>query len=220
MTDSLRDQLLKLGFKKPDPPARPNNPPPAKSGGRPGAPPSGQRPSAQRPTAPHGAAAKPRTDARPQNAPRPQPQTPRPPRSQEEIDLARAYALRDRQEREDQARAKREAEAKAKERREKRVLLRNLLQGKSLNDPEAELLRHFPQGDKIKRVHVNADQLQRLNGGDLGVVQMEGRYLLVDRECALAVRAVVPEAVVLLPEPGDAGDDDWTTPPAEAPASP
>lgn len=218
MTDSLRDQLLKLGFKKPEPPARPTAPP-TRPGSQAARPQHQQRPAGQAHAASKAAPPRVHPDPRAVSAPRPQAQAPKAPRSQEEIDLARAYALRDRQEREERERAKREAEAKAKERRERRVLLRNLLQGKSVNDPEAELLRHFPQSDKIKRVHVNAEQLQRLNAGDLGVVQMEGRYLLVDRECALAVRAVVPEAVVLLPEPGEANDDDWTLPPATEPAA-
>ncbi len=218
MTDSLRDQLMKLGFKKPEPPARPAAPPqrhagkPAvaqanqrNGGAKPAAAPANARPGQQQQRPQQD---RPQQDSRRSQAPRPD--SPKPQRSQEEIDLARAYAMRDRLEREERERIKRETEAKARERREKRAQLRTLLEGKSQNDAEADLLRHFPQGGKIKRVHVNAEQLPRLNAGELGVVQMEGRYYLVDRDTALAVRTVVPEALVLLPEPGDAGDDDWT----------
>jgi uncharacterized protein len=223
MTDSLRDQLMKLGFKKPEPAAKPPAPP-QRHAGKPAAAQANQRNAAVRPAAqPNtrpGQQPRPHQDGRPQPAGKPRPESSKPQRSQEEIDLARAYAMRDRLEREERERIKRETEAKARERREKRAQLRTLLDGKTQNDAEADLLRHFPQGGKIKRVHVNAEQLPRLNAGELGVVQMEGRYYLVDRDTALAVRAAVPEALVLLPEPGDAGDDDWAqTTAAESAAS-
>lgn len=221
MTESLREQLLKLGFTKPEPVVKTH--PPAKPGAnaqhRGGMPPrSSSAQSAQRPplpAAPSNGLRK--SGPRVSNAQRvaPEPAV-RPSRNQEEIDLARAYALRERQEREERERAKRESEAKANERREKRLQLRTLLQGKSLNDAEADVMRHFMHGGKIKRVHVNDAQLQRLNAGELGVVQMEGRYLLVDRETALAVRLVSAEAVVLLPEPGEDSEDDWSPPPTES----
>ncbi len=226
MTESLREQLLKLGFTKPEPVAKTQ--PSAKSSAnaqhRGGMPPrSSSSQSTQRaplPAAPTNGPRKP--GPRMSNAPAqrvaPGPAA-RPSRSQEEIDLARAYALRERQEREERERAKRESEAKANERREKRLQLRTLLQGKSLNDAEADVMRHFMHGGKIKRVHVNDAQLLRLNAGELGVVQMEGRYLLVDRETALAVRLVSAEAVMLLPEPGEDSDDDWSQPPAESAAT-
>jgi len=54
-----------------------------------------------------------------------------------------------------------------------------LLEGKSLNDAGAEIARHFNYGGKIKRVYVTADQLKALNAGELGVLQQNGRYLLV-----------------------------------------
>ncbi|MDZ4812161.1 MAG: DUF2058 family protein [Pseudomonadota bacterium] len=225
MTESLREQLLKLGFTKPEPKPVVETQLFAKPGANTqhggGMPPrSSSSQSAQRPPLPAALSNAPRKPGqRMSNAPAqrvaPGPAV-RPLRSQEEIDLARAYALRERQEREERERAKRDAEAKANERREKRLQLRTLLQGKSLNDAEADVMRHFMHGPKIKRVHVNDAQLQRLNAGELGVVQMEGRYLLVNRETALAVRLVSAEAVVLLPEPGEDSEDDWSQPPAES----
>jgi uncharacterized protein len=210
MTDSLRDQLLKLGFKKPEPPARPAVP--ARTG---------QRPPPGKPAAAAGQPQRPGGNPQNRNPQRPQDRPQRPgqgkpaqqaksavPRSQEEIDLARAYALRDRQEREEKEAARREAELKARERRERRLRLQALVAGKTVNDPAAELLRHFPHRDKIKRVHVNESQLAALNAGALGVVQIEGRYLLVDRETALAVQLVFADALVLLPEPGSQDEDE------------
>lgn len=197
MTDSLRDQLLKLGFKKPAPVIREAvKPHQAERKHKPGE-------------------AKPAASGRPpKHARRPAPAAQKPAagagvRSQEEIDLARAYALRERQERADREQVKREAEAKAQARRELKQKLRSVLQGKSVNDPEADVMRHFPHGGKIKRVYVNAAQLLQVNSGELGVVQFEGRYLLVTRETALAAAEVASECLILLIEPGAESDDDW-----------
>jgi uncharacterized protein YaiL (DUF2058 family) len=179
MSDSLRDQLLKAGF-----------------------------------------AAKPRTEprrGRPQPQPRPQPQArpqpspPVPPRAprrpQGEIDLAKAYALRDRTEREAREREARQAEQRARERKERRQKLATLLNGNALNAAEADIPRHFPHANKIRRIHVNAEQLPRLNGGELAVVQCAGRYLLVTRETGLAARAIDADALVLLCDPLVADED-------------
>ena len=53
------------------------------------------------------------------------------------------------------------------------------MQDKALNDPAAAIARHFPYGGKIKRIHVTEAQLPALNAGELGVLQLDGRYLLV-----------------------------------------
>lgn len=126
----------------------------------------------------------------------------------DEIDLARAYALRDRDERAERARIQREAEQRAREKKERRRKLSELLGGQALNLADADIARHFPHRDKIRRIYVSPAQLPRLNAGDLGIVQLAGRYLLVNREIALAVRAVDADALVLLCEPDAAGEDD------------
>ena len=175
MSDSLRDQLLKAGFKpQPKPQSRPQGRPPAKK------PPHSQRPQAQR------GAQKPRDG---------------------EIDLAKAYALRDRNEREERERAQREAEQRARERKERRQKLAALLDGKSLNAADAEIPRHFPHSNKIRRIYVTAEQLPRLNGGELGVVQLNGRYLLVAREVGMAAREIDADALVLLCDPHEVDED-------------
>lgn len=125
----------------------------------------------------------------------------------EEIDLGRAYALRAEAEKQERARLEREAAERARERKERKRRLQELLDGKALNRDDAELLRHFSYGDKIRRVHVDAEQLRALNAGELGVVQHNGRYLIVARAVALEAQAIAPEALALLVEPG-AGDAD------------
>ena len=122
-------------------------------------------------------------------------------RERSEIDLAKAYALRDNNERAERDREQREAEQRAREKKERRQRLTQILNGKALNAQDADIARHFPHANKIRRVYVTATQLPRLNGGELGVVQLAGRYLIVDVDTAKAVRAVDPESLVLLCDP-------------------
>jgi len=181
MSDSLRDQLLKSGLVQK-----------LKSEARPGPAP---RPVPR-------AAAKPvpkRADAASQAGA---------PAEPHEHDLARAYALRARQEKEEHARAQREAERLAREKKERRQKLAALLGGKALNASEADLPRHFPHGNKIRRIYVTAEQLPRLNRGDLAVLQLAGRYVLVEREVALQAQAIQAECVVLLCDPDAPAEDD------------
>lgn len=133
--------------------------------------------------------------------------------SAEELDLARAYAMRAQAEAEERRRVQREAEEQARQRRELRRRLAEALEGQTLNKADAELMRHFEYGGKIRRVHVDAEQLQALNRGELGVIQMRGRYLLVTRERAQAIAAFAADHVALLvdpdaPAPADGVPDD------------
>jgi len=133
---------------------------------------------------------------------------PPPKRERSEIDLAKAYAIRDSTERADRDRAQREAEQRAREKKERRQKLASLLNGKALNVADADIPRHFPHANKIRRIYVTAEQLPRLNGGELGIVQLAGRYLLVSGEIARSVRDVDAEALVLLCDPLDSGGED------------
>ena len=211
MVDSLRDQLLKAGLQpSPKPPAPARGERVAQdasragagagkhdTSGKPGAGASGDR-------APARIAQRGRGTARAQAAGKPAPR--RADASQEEIDLARAYALRHAQEQREKATAERAAAERARRRKEQREKAQALVQGKTLNRAEAELMRHFEYGGKIRRVHVDAAQLRALNAGELGVIQLDGRYWLVERALAESVREVAPQHVALLPDPG-AGDD-------------
>jgi Uncharacterized protein conserved in bacteria len=134
------------------------------------------------------------------------PPTPR--RNQEDIDLAKAYAIRAQTEAGERKRAQQEAEEQARLRRERKQKIQQLLDGKALNKAETELVRNFEYGGKIRRVHVDAEQLVALNAGELGVVQQAGRYLLVSREIAEQVRAVDEHLLALLVDPDAAGGAD------------
>lgn len=131
-----------------------------------------------------------------------------PRRSQEEIDLAKAYAIRAQSDANERKRAQQEAEEQARLRRERKQKIQQLLDGRTLNKAETDQVRNFEYGGKIRRIHVDADQLAALNAGELGVVQQAGRYLLVTREIAEQVRAIDGHQLALLVDPSAAGDDD------------
>ena len=185
MADSLRDQLLKTGLvQKLKADARAAVPTEPKRR----APPSQQsrpKPGGSGQAGPKGGA----------------------PRSRDDMDLARAYALRDRAEREQREHEKRAAEQRAREKAERKRKLAALLDGQGLNDKDADVARHFPHGDKIRRVYCTPAQLEAINAGELAVVQHLGRYLIVSRALAESVREASPQALVLLCEPDSAADD-------------
>jgi len=206
MIDSLRDQLLNLGFKAPEPERKPGN----KPGNRPGAGKGSHGDHGKRPqhgTGKGGAqrrggdAAGQAGDAR-QGAPAGR----RKPAS--EMDLGKAWAIRAQQEKQERIEAERIRQEEARARREAKAKLEELLKDKALNDPEAEIARHFEYGGKIKRVYVNEAQLKALNAGGLGVVQLNGRYLLVDAAVLAQAEAVFAPAVALKVDPTAPAQDD------------
>ena len=194
MSNSLKDQLLGLGFKAPKP--EPRRTPEAKAGPpKPGSAPSHKRANA---------GGKPGQGGRP--APRkPQPQKAR---TREDIDLAKAYAIRAQKEKDERIEAEREKQEAARLRREAQAKLATLLDGKGLNAADADIARHFDYGGKIKRVHVTADQLKALNAGELGVLQKDGRYLLVDAATLAQAEAIFADAVALKIDPDAPAEDD------------
>jgi uncharacterized protein YaiL (DUF2058 family) len=146
---------------------------------------------------------------------KPAPQTPRPqaPKlsskpSEGNVDLARAYAQRAQVERAEREQAQREAERVAREKKERKQKLAALLGGKTLNANDADVPRHFPHGNKIRRIYCTQEQLVKLNRGELAVAQLAGRYLLVERDIALQAQAIQAEALVLLCDPNAPAEDD------------
>ena len=191
MSNSLRDQLLGLGFSAPKPEPRPKReaPKPAAKGAKPA--------HAGKPKLPH-----------------------RKPQSREDIDLAKAYAIRAQKEKDERIEAERLKQEEARKRREAKAKLAGLLQGKALNAgiDEADHVRHFEYGGKIKRVHVTAAQLKALNAGELGVVQLDGRYLLVDAATLAQAEAIFAQAVALKVDPdAPIADDPYSDPKYQVP---
>ncbi len=190
MSDSLRDQLLGLGFKPAPKPKREARPAQGKA-----------------PSAPQARGGR----------PRPEPGR-RPGRDRAEIDLAKAYAIRAQKEKDERIEAERLKQEEARLRREARAKLAELLQDKALNDEAAEIARHFEYGGKIKRIYVTAEQLRALNAGELGVAQLNGRYLLVAADVLAQAEAVFAPAVALKVDPdAPAGEDPYADPRYQVP---
>lgn len=204
MSDTLRNQLLNLGFKAPEPQRKerpkPGKPQPTGRGGqRDGKAAPANRPQGDRGQGKRG-------------------QRQRPARSQEEIDLAKAYALRAQREKEERIAAEAARQEEARRRREARAKLGEFLTDRTLNTPDADIARHFPYGGKIKRIYVTAEQLRALNAGELGVLQLDGRYLLVDAPTLAEAEAIFPQAVALKVDPdAPPGDDPYSDPQYQVP---
>jgi uncharacterized protein YaiL (DUF2058 family) len=217
MSDSLKDQLLGLGFKPAPKPERRHEQ--KRDGQKPGGhKPGGPKPGGHR-SSPAGQG-KPgdrsaRGGARPQGSQGPKPQGKR---SAGEMDLAKAYAIRAQREKDERIEAERLKQEEARLRREAKAALDVFLKDKSLNDAEADIARHFEYGGKIKRVYVNATQLKALNAGELGVLQQNGRYLLVTAAVLAEAEAIFAPAVALKVDPNaPAGDDPYADPQYQVP---
>ncbi|TDK22483.1 DUF2058 family protein [Luteimonas aestuarii] len=196
MTDSLRDQLLGLGFKPTPKPKQGPKPTPAQAkkseAGR------GKRADGRRGGKPHAGG--------------------KPGRTQEDIDLAKAYAIRAQRDKDERIEAERRKQEEARLRREARAKLATLLEGKALNAEGADIARHFEYGGKIKRIYVTSDQLKALNAGELGVLQQNGRYLLVTAALLAEAEAVFAPSVALKVDPdAPAGDDPYADPKYQVP---
>ena len=188
MSNSLKDQLLGLGFSAPKP--EPRKPQPAKKTGQGGKPAHAQ------------------ANRKPGGKPAPhKPQLQKGMR-REDIDLAKAYAIRAQKEKDERVEAERLKQEEARLRREAKAKLAGFLVGKSLNAADADHVRHFEYGGKIKRIHVTAEQLKALNAGELGVVQQDGRYLLVDADTLAQAEAIFAPAVALKVDPNAPSQDD------------
>lgn len=239
MSDTLRDQLLGLGFKsatKPD--RKPDARPGASAHGNAGKPGSnGNRLGQGRgPHRSHAAAA---TDGNGERRPASRPErrhdgkpggalraqhaagerrASRPARTRDDIDLAKAYAIRAQREKDERIEAERLKQEQARLRREAKARLEALVKDKCLNDADADIARHFPYGGKIKRIYVTADQLKALNAGELGVLQLNGRYVLVTAEVLAEAEAVFAASVALKVDPNAAaGEDPYAEPKYQVP---
>lgn len=234
MSNSLREKLLGLGFAPPAPEPGPERK--ADAGQRPDRRPGGdarasgkpgERRGDGRPRGPgkpgeprkdDGRARSPAKPGEPRRDKRPSAPRAAKPRSQEEMDLAKAYAIRAQREKEERIEAERLKQEEARLRREAKARVAELVKDKALNDKDAEIARHFAYGGKIKRVYVNEAQLKALNAGELGVLQLDGRYLLVPVALLDEAGAIFPPAVALRVDPNaPAGEDPYADPAYQVP---
>jgi uncharacterized protein YaiL (DUF2058 family) len=177
MSQSLKDQLLGLGFSAPVSKApvqsqHNNKKTHAKQPGSKAGSPRNQHKSSVRPKA--------NTET-----------------ASNEMDLAKAFALRTQHEKRERERIEGEKQAAALLKKQAKEKVVSLLDGQLLNAADADIARHFSYGGKIRRIYVTGEQLPALNAGDLGVVQLNGRFCLVSKEVAMAVREALPALLAL-----------------------
>ena len=192
MSNSLRDQLLGLGFKTaPKPEKKTETKPAAKSDQK------------HRPHNKHAAS----------QASGQKPHVKPAAKSQEEMDLAKAYALRSETEKQERIAAEKRKQEEAKLKRELKQKVQKLLKDKAQNVDSAENIRHFEYNGKIRRVYVTPEQLADLNKGTLALVQLDGRYLIVTADIAQQVNDLLPAIVALMIDPNaPVADDPYSDP--------
>lgn len=201
MSDSIRQQLLGMGFKPAPKPER--KPQPAESA---------RKPAPGKSSAAANRAGKSRPDGRARTGAGGKPS------SQEDIDLAKAYAIRAQREKDERMAEEAARQEAARLRRQAKADFDEFIKDKALNLADADIARHFEYGGKIKRVYVSADQLKALNAGQLGVVQQNGRYLLVSAQVLEQAAAIFAQAVALKVDPdAPAADDPYADPKYQIP---
>lgn len=199
MSDSLRDQLLGLGFK---PAPKPEKKADAKTHQKP----EGKSDGSTSSHKPARASEHARTSTKPIT------KTPAL-KSKEEMDLAKAYALRSETEKQERIEAEKRKQEDARRKRELKQQVQTLLKDQAQNNDAAEQVRHFEYNGKIRRVYVTTEQLSALNKGQLGLVQLDGRYLIVSAELADQVKVLLPSIVALLIDPNaPVADDPYSDP--------
>lgn len=193
MSNSLRDQLLGLGFKTPPKPEK-------KIEAKPSINLEQKQKQGNKPHLMH-VSNKPKSYSRPGA------------KSQEEMDLAKAYAMRSETEKQERIAAEIRKQEEAKLKRELKQKVQELLKDKAQNIESAEHIRHFEYNGKIRRVYVTQEQLSDLNKGVMGLVQLDGRYLIVNAELAQQIKELLPSIVALMIDPNaPAADDPYSDP--------
>jgi uncharacterized protein YaiL (DUF2058 family) len=179
MSESLKDQLLKLGLARPEQ-ARPKTPkPPPRRGDK----------------AAGGAKGKATGRGKKKTT------------AGGEISLDEAFRLRARAEQSEADRARAAKLAEQQRRQRVNEALQALVAEHALNDQAAELKRNFIYKGRIRSVLVTPEQLTALNAGELGLVFLRGRYFLVAADIAAQAKDLSVEHVPDLSGP-DAGESD------------
>jgi uncharacterized protein YaiL (DUF2058 family) len=130
---------------------------------------------------------------------------------EDSLSLSRAYALKARDEHRQADRARRKKQAEDRKRREINGRIRQIVGQHRLNMKEAEISRNFMFKGRIRKIYVTADQLKKLNEGELGVVYLSGGYHLLHREHVKSVIGLSREHVPDLGA-GDDADGDYPVP--------
>ncbi|MEM1080908.1 MAG: DUF2058 family protein [Pseudomonadota bacterium] len=133
------------------------------------------------------------------------------PKRKPRSDLEKAWQARRKAERDEKEQAKQARVADQEARRQRNLKLDQLVEGKVLNLDDANTPRYFEHLGRIRRVMCSTEQRTQLNNGALGLVNLRGRYLIVDRTVLEAYRALaddlVPDLSAEEPDAESEGDD-------------
>jgi uncharacterized protein YaiL (DUF2058 family) len=138
------------------------------------------------------------------------------PQAGRDISLEQAYRIREHQEKSEK---QRERDRKLEEDRKRAALNRQIKQivdAGRLNLPDASESRYFMYKDRIRKIHVSAEQLLEVNSGILGVVYLAGGYHLLKADQVEAVRTLSPSHVPELLTGGPEDDELWAAEEATA----
>ncbi|MFN2333909.1 MAG: DUF2058 family protein [Wenzhouxiangellaceae bacterium] len=131
-------------------------------------------------------------------------------------DLERAYAARRKAEQAEKERVKQARVADQAARRERNLKLDQIMAGNVLNVEVAEIPRYFEHLGRIRRVLCTSGQREAINSGKLGIVNLRGRYLIVEPSVLEQYRKIaadlVPDLSPAEPEGGagdQSGSDDY-----------
>mgnify|MGYP006283765487 CR=1 FL=1 len=130
------------------------------------------------------------------------------PRRGGKSDLERAWAARARAEKAEKEQAKQARVADQEARRKRNLELDRIVEGRVLNDDDAERPRYFEHLGRIRRVLCTPAQRDAINRGELGIVGLRGRYLIVEPDVVARYRRVADDLVPDLSgrEPEDDGE--------------
>ena len=155
--------------------------------------------------------ARPVVQNKPREKSQPQRSTPKTP---SEPSLAELYRARELQEQKQQQAARALAEAKAAAKKQRKLQVQRLIAGKALNHKDGDIVRHFEYGRKIRRIYLTSEQRSALNAGVLGIVQLDGQFILLAGEIVQQIYELAPEFVALRgasvePESANEGGQDY-----------
>ena len=112
-----------------------------------------------------------------------------------DISLDAAYSMRKKEEKASVEQAKAEKRALDLERRRLNKQLASLIEGKTLNDPKAEIKRNFVYKGRIRSVLVTAEQLKALNNNELFLVFLRGSYFIIEAELKQTIATLSDEHI-------------------------
>lgn len=128
-------------------------------------------------------------------------------------DLERAWRARRRAEKEEAERVKQARVADQEARRKRNLELDGIVEGEMLNVEDADIPRYFEHLGRIRRVLCTQQQRDAINSGQLGIVNLRGRYLIVAPGVLARYRKVADDLVPDLSGAEPEGGDDHDYPP-------